>query len=283
MVYHPFYENMPIKLACSTLCLSNDAYPNLYDKLAKIKEIGFDHVDLATFEDWQDINPSWLASASAEDIDKTVDSILSSGLHVCAMNSGTNKRIGNTDADSEEILLKEHEALISFAEKLSCPIITVQPSSLKQHSFDEAVTATRRQTPLLAKLHEGKPVGLTLEGHKNTAMENPSVALDILKSIEPQAGITYDNSHYTMQDLHLRDTIDLLDFATHVHVRTSSVDNMQAPYPNGCDDIEELIDELTRRDYQGAISIEYFGGFDDDLANLKKLKAFLEERCDGNR
>ncbi len=269
---------MSIQIACSTLSLSSKTYPDLDDTLNRIKDLGFEYVDLAVFEGWQNIDPSWLARASENEMDALVERILSTGLSICALNAGTSKRIPDADEDSRKIMLNEHQALIRFAEKLSCPIITIQPCNLKQHTLEEAISLTRSIAPRLEALHSGSPVKLTFETHKNTALEDPKKTLDLIKSLEPEMKITYDNSHYTMQDIHLQDTKPLLEHAHHIHVRTSAPGNMQAPYPNGCEDIGELAEELKKRDYQGAIAIEYFNGFDDDLVNLKQLKTFLEER-----
>lgn len=269
---------MSIPIACSTLCLSKEAYPDLEDALKRIKEVGFSHVDLATFEGWQNIDPSWLCRSSEGEIDSLADQILSTGLKVAAFNSGTSKRIGNTDAGALEILLEEHGALIGFAERLNCQIITAQPCSIKQIPIEQAKDLTIEHSLKLAELHEGRSVTLTLEGHKNSALEDPKVALEVLQEIAPRKiGITYDNSHYTMQGFSLEDTKALLSYAPHIHIRTSENQRMQAPFPADCVNIEALMRELKTSNYQGAVSIEYFNGFDDCLENALKLKEFVEK------
>ena len=47
-------------LSCSTLCFDARTYPDLDDVFGRIEGLEFQAVDLAAFEDWQNVNPSVL-------------------------------------------------------------------------------------------------------------------------------------------------------------------------------------------------------------------------------
>ena len=265
-----------MNLSCSTLCCTLDQYPNILDTLKKIKDLGFHTIDLAAFENWQNINPSVLA-LSGETWSKTfLDAISFTDLKVSSINCGLSIPLNTPDRQHIPQIEREFRALVNLANAVACPNLTVQPGNpVPGYNLDTMLANTAESLRVLAPISAASGKTLSVEGHQGSILENPGVATRFIQSLWPDVGFTYDPSHWTMQDIPLTDTEPLLHLTYHVHVRNATTDKMQETMDKGNVDFVWLVESLEKHGYNGAVAIEYFSGFDDDFANTLALRDVL--------
>ena len=266
-------------LSCSTLCFKLSDYPDIHDVLARIKTLGFAAVDLAAFENWQNVNPSsLLTDAGPAWVREFSAALAKTGLRVSSFNCGPSARLNDSDPVAFTRYIREYRALLDFAETVGCPNLTVQPGyPIDGQSLTVSQMITQSHLEALAKLHEGRSVTLSVEGHQGSILENPADALTMMRALWPAIGFTYDPSHWVMQDIPLPETAALLDVTYHVHVRNAALDKMQETMAAGVVDFHWLIPALVAHGYDGAIAIEYFEGFDVDLSSTIALRDLVWE------
>ncbi|MEM2886318.1 MAG: sugar phosphate isomerase/epimerase family protein [Thermoproteota archaeon] len=263
-------------VGCSCLVCSKRKYPTLREALRKIKELGFGAFDLDAFEGWQRINPSELPSVSEAWVRRFVEEVQSSGLKASSFNCSPSKELTDPDDGAFERYKAEFLALLELAEKVGCPNITLQPGAFAEGSRPEEILETLSARLLeLCELKEGYSASVSLEGHANTAIENPKLALDLVSGLWPLVGFTYDPSHFVMKSIALPETEKLLDYTLHVHVRNASFGKMQDEVARGEVDFKWLVKALRSRGYGGALAIEYFDDFDSDFSNVLELRELL--------
>ena len=157
---------------------------------------------------------------------------------------------------------------------MRCPNITVQPGNpLSGHTPAALFDALRDHLLELSALAPGVTIGV--EAHQGSFLENPADALRLSRAVWPHAGVTYDPSHFVMQDIPFAATEPLLDFVVHVHVRDAALGQMQVAMGKGDVDIVGLVSALKSCGYRGAVSIEYVFGFDMDLQSTCALRDLL--------
>jgi sugar phosphate isomerase/epimerase len=251
-------------------------YADLHHVLSRIRASGFRAVDLAAFEDWQNVNPSFLLADDGSWGDAIADTLKTVGLQVSSINAGPSVAINDPNHASFVRYRQEVVALLDLAEKLACPNVTLQPG---RPIFGErdAVAFDRTQAHLaeLGPLAGARNVTLSIEGHQGSLLERPDAALRMMEALWPSVGFTYDPSHWAMQRISLIETERLLRYTYHVHVRNAKPSAMQASMGEGTVDFEWLIQALRECEYTGAVSIEYFNGFDADLQETRALRDYL--------
>jgi sugar phosphate isomerase/epimerase len=265
-------------LSCSCLVCDRKRFPALDETLAKIRELGFAAVDLDLFENWQHVNPSELAAGGEPHVAQVADVVRTSGLRVSSLNCGPSQKLNDPSPQAFEQYQREFAALIALAEAVECANVTLQAGPLMggRDSAEQRDTM-REHVRELAALRGERDITISLEGHANTLIEEPGAALEFMQSVWPDVGYTYDPSHPELQGTPLRDTEALLRYTHHVHVRNASLGKMQDTMTAGTVDIEWVVTALKEVGYNGAITIEYFGGFDADFANTMALRGRLIE------
>ena len=263
-------------LSCSTLVCARRDYPHLRDALARIKELGFEAIDLAAFENWQNVDPSQLAADGGAWLDNFAGMLADLHLRVSSINAGTSRPVNDPDPEAFAQVRKEYAALLDLAEKVGCPNITVQPGRMMEgHGFEELFDTAAEHLRELAALGTGRGVTLSVEGHQGSLLETVAAGARMMAALRPAVGFTYDPSHFAMQRIDLRRTEPLLDYAAHVHVRNAAPDRMQETMERGGVDFEWLVAALRERGYDGAVAIEYFNGFDRDFTSVLALRDLL--------
>lgn len=263
-------------VSCSCLACAKEAYPTIQDALAKIAELGFRAFDLDAFENWQHVDPSRLAAGGDDWADRFAASVADSGLAVSSFNCGPSGRLNEADPAAFEQYKAEFRALLALADRVGCPNLTLQPGGVLD-GVDRADQLRTMHAHLveLAEIKGNRDLTIGLEGHAHTLVEKPAEALAAMKDLWPAVGYTYDPSHPELQGIPLAATEALLDYTVHVHVRNASLGNMQETMAAGTVDFAWLIAALKDHGYDGALSIEYFSGFDADFTSTRALRERL--------
>jgi sugar phosphate isomerase/epimerase len=122
-------------------------------------------------------------------------------------------------------------------------------------------------------------VTLALETHAGAIAVHPAAARELLARC-PGLKLTYDPSHYIAEEIPVAQTLDLLEYAAHVHLRNARVGHFQERMDRGGLDMGWMVDQILASGYDGAISIEYIqdcGGIQegyevrDEAETLKQL------------
>lgn len=261
-------------LSCSCLVCDQREYPGLPETLAKIRELGFRAFDLDAFENWQHVNPSDLAEADDAWMDGFAATLAGAQMRASSFNCGLSGSL--TDGDSFARCLGEFLALLDLAEEVGCENLTVQPGTAGEGQTLEAALETAAENlSELSEMARLRGISVGVEAHQGSILEAPEVALRFVRELCPSVGLTYDPSHFAMQDIALPDTEPLLDHTVHVHVRNASPGKMQDTMDRGVVDFAWLVSALKARGYAGALAIEYFNGFDEDFRSTLALRDLL--------
>lgn len=258
-------------LSCSS-CV--EAHRPLADALARIRELGFAHVDLFAIESMEHIHPSQLAADSSGRLIRTIaDAVAAAGLAVSSLNCGFSVPFTDT-APARAQMEREYRALLELAHAVGCSLLTIGIGSYddrvgRVESFDRVLAGLK----WLAALPTESPVRLSFEPHIGSPAEKPADALYLARRLWPEVSVTYDPSHFVMQPdvASLAQTEPLLQYTVHVHVRNAAPGRMQTPMAEGAVDFAWLVDALRRRGYAGALAIEYLDGAEDDALKLREL------------
>ena len=260
-----------IVLSCSTLVYKLDRFPNLQDNLNAIKEMGFKAVDLAAFENWQNINPSMLLK-SPDFFNATVDVIKNSGLKVTGINAGFSEKIEDPSEEAFTRYTQEFRKLLEFSNAIGCDVVTIQAGNYRDMDFDQLFERIAQRAEILGGIASEYNISLNLEGHYGSTLEKLDNAVKMMERVGRYVGFTYDPSHYIMQGLTLEDTRPLVSYTGQVHIRNAKAGRMQADMETGEIDIAEFVRLLRKENYEGSVAIEYFNGFDADLTNTLELR-----------
>jgi sugar phosphate isomerase/epimerase len=161
---------------------------------------------------------------------------------------------------------------------MNCPHITLQPGwKPKDGNVGPVFDQLQKNLERIAPINKDKNISISVEPHHGAILEKPAEALRLVRAFWPAIGITYDPSHFCMQDIPLPETAPLLEFTTHVHVRNASSGQMQDTMENGKVDLKWLISALKDHKYDGPMAIEYFRDFDPEFKTTMALKKLLEE------
>ena len=263
-------------ISCSCLVCDIWKYPTIGESLRKIRELGFNAIDLDALENWQHVNPSELALGNETWVHDFMDMVNNLGLKVSSINCSLSKEITDPNPAAFKNFRKEFLAMLELSEKVNSPNLTLQPGHVfENYSKKKSLNTLNAHLLELSQLKAGYNTSVSLEGHANTVIEEPKIALNVIKRFWPAIGYTYDPSHFVMRDIDLRRTERLLDYTAHVHIRNASSGKMQDTMVNGKVDIEWLVNALKAHNYEGALTIEYFGDFDSDFENTLALRERL--------
>jgi len=260
-------------VSCSS-CV--EAHLPLPQALARIAELGFGQVDLFVIEHMEHISPAQLA-AEPSMAGAIAGAIGRAGLGVSSLNCGFSVPFAEM-ASARVQMEREYRAMLGLAEAVGCPLLTTgigtyEERASRVESCDQVLAGLSH----LAGLATDRQVRLSFEPHFGSPAEKPADALYLAKRVWPDVGVTYDASHFTMQPEvgPLMVTEPLLAYTVHVHVRNAAPCRMQAGMEEGTVDFPWLVEALRRRNYAGALAIEYLDGAEEEALKLREVLAGL--------
>jgi sugar phosphate isomerase/epimerase len=264
-------------VSCSSLLLPTDDYPEIHGIVEKIGELGFEAMDLATFDGWMHVAPSVLASDAGGWAGRFSEAVSGHGMRVSSFNGSLSCSPGEDKDDAHGIARNECRALIDMAVLVSCPNVTISAGGKpEKNRFAKEFDLAENEFAKLASLTAETNVSLSSETHVGTLIEDPEAALRFARDLWPGVGLTYDASHFVMRDIPLAKTECLFEYTRHVHVRSASPGKMQNTLADGSIDFKWLLDALRANEYNGALTVEYFGSFDEHFSETLALKKLLE-------
>jgi sugar phosphate isomerase/epimerase len=265
-----------VKIACSTTVFSTRS---LEEALSGIAARGYKYVDLLMMENWAHINPSSLV----DDLDACSDHILEllkeNSLEPVALNTHGSADLASSDMADIKQNRREGMALVDFAERIGAPVLVAQPGSAANSAgFESAMAASVAVLTDIAEYSHSRGIVLAIEAHSGSLAEKYNDALRMVATV-PHLKIAYDPSHCIMMDLDMTDSLALLEYTAHIHLRNAVSGNFQAPMSDGILDFKWILDSIDSAVYRGAISIEYLDNRGEEiLDDVDGLKRLLDSR-----
>lgn len=248
--------------------------------LGELKELGFEEVDLIAIEAWGLVSPASLVSNYQAERDRVWGLLKQHGLKAVSMNAAFKPDLGKREDEAgNRGRLEQVKAVARFMAESGIGIAAHYPGHIASHRNDpEGVWKdTTRSLREIQEAAREWPVTLAPEIHFNTPFEKPDAARRLLKEM-PDLKYTYEPSHFIVQGIDVRETADLLEGASHVHIRGCAEGRLQAPPSESETQLRWMIDQLLMRDYEGYVSIEYLPKADFDTRQaIEEMREKLEE------
>jgi sugar phosphate isomerase/epimerase len=230
--------------------------------LSRIREMGFDAVDLILIPNWGITDPVELANDYPQASRRVKNALSAHGLRAGAVNCAFNPQLFEREEDAtNEARRQQIRAVCRLMQDLEIPVGAHYPGHIADWKNDpEGVWAgTVKTLREIQEIAEEEQVTLGPEIHFNTPFEHPDAARRLLREI-PGIPYTYEPSHFMVKKLDPFTTGDLLDGAQNCHLRTCAPGRLQAPPPEGLDVLDWMMARLRDRNYEGSVSIEYLPG-----------------------
>jgi len=254
--------------------------------MSVIADLGFDGVDIGVFNTQTHVTvPAIIEnpSARAEDVLRIsgraglrVSDVFLTAADTLESLSPTSR----SKADWDQ-LQKIFEALIEFAVAVGSSGITMLPGVIENGvSPEEARDLSAERLSVLIELAADSGLATSVEPHVGSIIEDPKSTLELLEMC-PGLTVTLDPSHFGFLGWPVSSLIPLIARTRHVQVRPAALGVMQTRLVDNQLDLELLICELVKQDYQGWIASEFVWmekwGCDrvDNTSETKFLGQFL--------
>ncbi len=265
-------------LACSTSAFRTP----LDEALALVREMGFTHVDLICIPGWDHVQPAALAEDAAGVADAVSALLERDGLTPIACNVAL-PALYNRDEETVTQRLREARGVAALMSRLGVGIASFYPGyKVDAAQWEDAFADWQVTWRELAAVAAESGLEFVAEPHKDTVFETPEQCRRFFDAL-PDLRIAYDPSHFAMQGIDVRETMFLIERASHVHLRDAAPAKMYERTGAGDVDFDWLLDTLADIGYAGNISIECLPGPDRQVLrdDILKLKAIVEERLPG--
>jgi len=250
---------MTLKLSCA-----DSAFPKLsHDgSLAVIADLGFEAVDVCSFEGYRHTPPAELLADPAGTADRVRARLERFGLVPSDMFAIVGESFdalapNHPDAAVRERSLEQFTGFLEFARRIGSPNITILPGT----NFDgvpagESLERAAEAINVRAQLAGDAGLGLAFEPHYGSLAETPATALALIERT-PDAGFALDYSHFVYQDIDQDEIDQLLPRTHHFHVRQARPGVIQARQSEGTIDFRRIRDTLLGLGYEGYFALEY--------------------------
>lgn len=249
--------------------------------LGRLAALGFREVDLIVIESWKLLSPAALVADFEAEAGRVERLLAKHGLKAVSVNAAFTPDLHDrSDAAGNEARKQQVRALLQLFRRLGIDRGAHYPGYIATWKNNPAgvwrdTVASLRDIQAVAAEFPG--LALAPEIHYQTPFEHPDDARRLMREF-PGLPYTYEPSHFIVQGHDWRQTGDLLDGASHVHLRGCAKGRIQAPPQEAEDALRWVIQRLKARDYRGYISIEYLPGADFDVeAAIAALRAKVAE------
>jgi sugar phosphate isomerase/epimerase len=269
-----------MKIIASTSAWKND----LDHALGRLSALGFKEVDLIVIESWGLISTNALVSDFEAEASRIEAMLAHHGLRAVSVNSAFSPDLNDRAAGAGNAARKDQvRAVLRLMHRLGISIGAHYPGYIADWKNDpegvwcDTVASLR---DIQSTVAECPGVRLAPELHYKTPFEHPDAARRLLREF-PGLPYTYEPSHFIVQGVDWRETGDLLDGASHVHLRGCAPGRLQAPPAIGEEALRWVVERLLARNYEGILSIEYLPEADfpveDAISRMhEKILTWLE-------
>ncbi len=239
-------------VSASTRCFAD---LDFWQALQQIHDLEYDKVEI-----WMDEDGALKPSVVLSDIDAFV-----AQFHEATRMSPVAFTL------AQEISITEFASLCKLAKLLKVTQIVI-PSSPLGTPFNSEIDRLKEMCKMAAT--EGIRVGIRTE--KGHLSEDAHTAVELCQAIKG-LGVSYDPSYFLT---HPESTLELVAPHTfHVHLRDSTVQQVQVQVGLGEIDYSDIITQLSKENYRRALSVEILPdrlGTDHRALELRKIRMLLD-------
>ena len=244
-------------VAASTECFLDMSLARTLERLADLE---YTNVELAMFEDAEQLKPSQIAA----DVETAIN--------ICRNTQRLDVVAFDTRITAEKEAHYEQFTAICRVAKTAKVVTLTIPSAELGTPFNEEVEHLRRLVDI-ATLH-GVRVGMKSQiGRLSQDPDTVAVLCDNVKGL----GLTLDPSHYIYGPCQGRSIDKLMKYVYHVHLRDTNKKALQVRVGQGEIEYGRLITQLQKVKYNRALSVNITEMPDvDHIGELRKLRLLLE-------
>lgn len=248
--------------------------------LSRLAALGFKEVDLIVIESWKLVSLDALVVDFETEASRVERLLEKHGMRAVSVNAAFRPDLNDRSTKAGNEARKEQvRALCRFMKRLGISIGAHYPGHIASWRNDpegvwrDTVASLREVQQVVSEFSGPR---LAPEIHYETPFEHPDAARRLLREY-PGLNYTYEPSHFIVRGHDWRATGDLLDGASHVHLRGCSNGKIQAPPGEAEDALRWVVRRLKARDFRGTISIEYLpkAEFDVEAAMLDLRTAIV--------
>jgi sugar phosphate isomerase/epimerase len=241
-----------IKIACSTGIHSTQS---LETACRALHALGFRYVDPLAMEGWH-VKPSRLVADAAGEAAHVRAVLQTYGLACVAINLGFLHNFTTCTDEQHALNLQVVRGACTLADVLGTSIVTVGSGGIGNGDRDTIVDRVATRLAEVVALAGEAGVTIALETHAGAISVYPDAARELLSRC-PGLWLTYDPSHYIAERIPVEETLDLLPYAAHVHLRNARIGHFQERMGVGLLDMPWMVERIVASGYEGAIAIEY--------------------------
>jgi sugar phosphate isomerase/epimerase len=258
-------EEEMIRIGCCSFCLGG---LDLEESLRLCRSIGFKHVDVSA----ADIGPGAQVDQqeAAADPDKHAKRVLNLAekyeleleeVFLCPVFvEGKRVEVSNPDPAVRKALLENFRRICAFAGGAGFRSIMAVPGTPQEGIGDEEAWANAVETLReMTKITSDNGIRLSTEPHAGSLIHQPPAAMRMADEV-PGLTYTVDYAHWVAKGMKQEDAYCLHEHAGHMHARQANPKNGHAHVDIGTIDFKAIIDDLRKRDWDGVIAMEFFGG-----------------------
>ena len=246
-----------VLVSASTECFADLSLPNTLERFVDLE---FSHIDLSISEKGHHLRPSQVA----EDVDQAID--------LCRNTSRLNVVAYNVEIEAQgEEHYRQFDACCRLAKATKVVSITV-PSAELGTPFNEEVEHLRR----LVSIASVEGVLVSMRSQIDCLSQDPDTVVVLCDNVKG-LGLTFDPSHYICGPYHKKNGDQLMKYVYHVLLRDTSDSELQVRIGQGKVEYGRLINQLSKVNYQGALSVSITEMPEvDHFAEMRKMRLLLE-------
>jgi len=248
------FREESVHLAVSTRSLWDQAFPAA---CLQVQELGFDKIEICFKDSSDQLKMSAVAADPAGDAMQLKDASRLSAVAVFV---------------ESEPDIPTFTGLVRYAQLLKVAQLTIE-SSPRGTPFNSEVDRLRERNAICH--HAG--IRMSILTRTGTLAEDPHTAVELCRAARG-VGITLDPSYFICRPGGVVDFDVTLPHVLHVHLRDTSVNDLQVPAGLGEVDYGRIIAMLRQQNYNRSISVDLLPGTlqgDDRLRELRKLRLLL--------
>jgi sugar phosphate isomerase/epimerase len=231
-------------------------------RLALLRVLGFNHVDLGLFECSDGLRPGQLFSEPRKSARQLKRDLLRAGLEVADIFLQTGVAPEDSAENDPSILVRSRNRkafmlALELSAELGCVHMTGLPG-VQHKSVNEndcyALAAVEAGWRHHAALHSG--VCYAIKPHTDSICSSVVGARSLLDAV-PGLTLTLDYGHFVSQNISSREVHSLLPFVSHIQVHGAAPNLLQAPMNENKIDFGGMIRRLYKQKYKGVLAIQY--------------------------
>jgi sugar phosphate isomerase/epimerase len=243
------------RISCSEY--SFPAVPGQHERIAMVRLLGFDLVDVALFlADGAELVADPGGVAAALRVSLTEHALESEDLFLAVGATVEEIAPNQRDHAARKIRRSEFAAAARVAAELGIRGVTVLPGVT--WAEDPAAGWAVCVEELAWRVEEGAAVGVDvrIEPHAGSIAPVPELTARLCDDV-PGLRLTLDLSHFELQSVTLDRMLTLAPHAGHLHVRAAKPGAIQVRWRDNETDFAALVAALRSADYGGAYCVEY--------------------------